>query len=202
MATWVDLLKYNRFKLADFLKVLQRLCGWIIMQIHEWGYKIGESFSAMKSVCLYAQCTLHKFTLIFIKMIPSQITCKIKINFVYYHQIDNGFSLVQQTALTSYPWVRSNFTKWLLDSAASLSKRTCTSLYFVSPRERSWRQRVFQRRMLVIARATCAFSHAFKKGTPGMTHKGCVLQRVSLRAQWRHGLSWVETKYRQYCCLI
>ena len=37
------------------------------------------------------------------------------------------------------------------------------SLYFVSPRERPWRQRVFWRKTLVIARATCVFSHAFKK---------------------------------------
>ena len=36
-------------------------------------------------------------------------------------------------------------------------------LYFVSPRERPWRQRVFWRKPLVIARATCVFSHAFKK---------------------------------------
>ena len=36
-------------------------------------------------------------------------------------------------------------------------------LYFVSPRERLWRQRVFRRQTLVIARATWVFSHAFKK---------------------------------------
>ena len=55
-----------------------------------------------------------------------------------------------------------------------------TLLYFVSPRERPWRQRVFRRKTLVIKRAT--FSHMIKKGTPGLMHKGCVLQRVSLDA--------------------
>ena len=34
---------------------------------------------------------------------------------------------------------------------------------------------------LVIACATCVFSR-IQKGTPGLTHKGCVLQRVSLGA--------------------
>ena len=37
------------------------------------------------------------------------------------------------------------------------------ALYFVSPRERPWRQRVFQTKSLVIVRATCVFSHAFRK---------------------------------------
>ena len=37
------------------------------------------------------------------------------------------------------------------------------SLYFVSPRERPLRQRVFRVKTLVIARATCVLSHAFKK---------------------------------------
>ena len=36
-------------------------------------------------------------------------------------------------------------------------------VYFVSPRERPWRQRVFWSKTLVIARSTCVFSHAFKK---------------------------------------
>ena len=36
-------------------------------------------------------------------------------------------------------------------------------LYFVSPRERQWRQRVFLGKTLVIARATCVFSLGFKK---------------------------------------
>ena len=36
-------------------------------------------------------------------------------------------------------------------------------LYFVSPRERPWRHRVFWRKTLVIARPTCVFAHAFKK---------------------------------------
>ena len=58
----------------------------------------------------------------------------------------------------------------------------CNDLYFVSPRERPWRQRVFRRKTLVNASATCVFSDAFKKGTPGLTRKGCVLQRVSLGA--------------------
>ena len=31
------------------------------------------------------------------------------------------------------------------------------------------------------ARNLCVFSHV-QKGTPGLTHKGCVLQRVSLDA--------------------
>ena len=37
------------------------------------------------------------------------------------------------------------------------------TLYFVSPGEQPWRQRVFRKKMLVNARATCVFSHAFKK---------------------------------------
>ena len=37
------------------------------------------------------------------------------------------------------------------------------NLYFVSPRERPWRQHVFQRKTIVTARATCVFSHEFKK---------------------------------------
>ena len=37
------------------------------------------------------------------------------------------------------------------------------SLYFVSPRERPWRQRVVQNNTLVIARVTSVFSHTFKK---------------------------------------
>ena len=45
------------------------------------------------------------------------------------------------------------------------------------------------------ARNLCVFSHV-QKGTPGLTHKGCVLQHVSLgRAQWRHGRYRDETKY-------
>ena len=36
-------------------------------------------------------------------------------------------------------------------------------LYFVSPWERPWCQRVFQTNTFVIGRATCVFSHAFKK---------------------------------------
>ena len=36
-------------------------------------------------------------------------------------------------------------------------------LYFDSPRERPWRQRVFWRKTLVIACATYVFSHTFKK---------------------------------------
>ena len=53
-----------------------------------------------------------------------------------------------------------------------------TTLYFVSPRERPWRQRVFQRKTLVIARETCVPSHAHKK-----EHRDwCVLQRVFLDA--------------------
>ena len=51
-------------------------------------------------------------------------------------------------------------------------------LYFVSPRERPWRQRVILRKTLVIV---CVFSR-IQKGTPGLMHKGCVLQRVSLGA--------------------
>ena len=38
-------------------------------------------------------------------------------------------------------------------------------LYFVSSRERPWRQRVFRIKTRVIARATCVFSQAFKKDT-------------------------------------
>ena len=34
--------------------------------------------------------------------------------------------------------------------------------------------------MLVIVHAFCVISHAFKKGSPGLRHKGCVLQHVSL----------------------
>ena len=36
-------------------------------------------------------------------------------------------------------------------------------LYFVSPQERPWRQRVFRVKTLVIAHATCVLSHAIKK---------------------------------------
>ena len=54
-------------------------------------------------------------------------------------------------------------------------------LYFVSPQERPWRQRVVRRIKLVIARNLCVFSRV-QKGTPGLAHKGCVLQRVSLGA--------------------
>ena len=36
-------------------------------------------------------------------------------------------------------------------------------LYFVSPRERPWRPDVFWRKTLVTTRATCVFSHMFKK---------------------------------------
>ena len=36
-------------------------------------------------------------------------------------------------------------------------------LYFVSPQEWLWRQRVFLRKTLVNARTTCMFSHVYKK---------------------------------------
>ena len=45
-------------------------------------------------------------------------------------------------------------------------------------------------------RNLCVVSRV-QKGTPGLTHKGCVLQRVSLGAlSDRHGRSLDETKYR------
>ena len=53
-------------------------------------------------------------------------------------------------------------------------------LYFVSPRERPWRQRVFQTKTLVIARTICVFSHTFKKKRRDL--KGCVLQSESVGA--------------------
>ena len=42
------------------------------------------------------------------------------------------------------------------------------------------------------ARNLCVFSR-IQKGTPGLTHKGCVLQRISLGR--RHGRSRDEIKY-------
>ena len=48
-------------------------------------------------------------------------------------------------------------------------------LYFASPRSQPWRQRVFQRRMLIIAcDVISVFSHSFKRNILGLTHKGCV----------------------------
>ena len=44
-----------------------------------------------------------------------------------------------------------------------------------------WCQRVFQSKILVISRTICVCSHVWK-GTLGLMHKGCVLQRVSLGA--------------------
>ena len=44
-----------------------------------------------------------------------------------------------------------------------VSDTLSASLYFVSSRERPWRQRTFRRKALVIARETCVFSHSFKK---------------------------------------
>ena len=63
----------------------------------------------------------------------------------------------------------------------SRKQSSITLLYFVSPLERPWRQRVFQRETLVTARAICVFSRV-QKGTLGLTHEECVLQRVSLDA--------------------
>ena len=62
--------------------------------------------------------------------------------------------------------------------------RECLSLYCVSPQEQPWRQRVFRRKMFVITHIF--FSHV-QKGTPGLTNKECVLQRVSLGALSRPG---------------
>ena len=59
---------------------------------------------------------------------------------------------------------------------------TATILYFVSPWDRLWRQRVFQRKMLNIAYVTCVLSHALKKEFRDLTHKGCILQRISFGA--------------------
>ena len=54
-------------------------------------------------------------------------------------------------------------------------------LYFVSPQEQLWCQRVFRMKTFVIARNLCVISRV-QKGTPGLMRKGCVLQRVSLGA--------------------
>ena len=40
---------------------------------------------------------------------------------------------------------------------------TPLALYFVSPRERPWRQPIFRRKTLVTVRTTCVFSYTFKK---------------------------------------
>ena len=74
-----------------------------------------------------------------------------------------------------------------------------SELYLVSSRERPWRQHVYSGGYASYrARILCVFSH-IQQGTPGLMHKGCVLQHVSLSAlrdvRVDHR-SWDETKYR------
>ena len=66
-------------------------------------------------------------------------------------------------------------------SSLVFTSHTTFHVYFVSPRERPWRQRVSQRKTPACyhARNLCVFSHVHK-GTPGLKHKGCVLQRASV----------------------
>ena len=64
---------------------------------------------------------------------------------------------------SSYPGNRGLNPVFRLVIHCIIMMGSTRSLYFVSPRERPWRQRVFWRKTLVIARATCVFSHAFKK---------------------------------------
>ena len=79
-------------------------------------------------------------------------------------------------------------------------RHMCARLYFVSPRERPWRQRVVQNNKLVIACVTCVFSR-IQKGIPGLTHKWCMMRFAAFilrRAEWRHGRSRDETKVSVY----
>ena len=54
-------------------------------------------------------------------------------------------------------------TLWHLYTQPAACHHNRTLLYFVSPWERPWRQRVLWTKTLVVARATCGFFHAFKK---------------------------------------
>ena len=72
------------------------------------------------------------------------------------HTYHNIFMLFAKTMITYLVYFANRYVSHLWQF-----KNTC--LYFVSPRERPWRQHVFWRKTLVIARATCALSHALKK---------------------------------------
>ena len=69
-------------------------------------------------------------------------------------------------------------------------------ILFVSPRERPWSHPppIPEEDACYRSRNLCALFH-ITKNPPGLMHKGCVLQRVSLGVQWHHGRSWDETKY-------
>ena len=67
----------------------------------------------------------------------------------------------------------------------------CTILYLTS-RTTVTSARIPEEDACHRARNLCLFS-SVQKGTPGLTHKGCVLQRVSRSC---HGRSRDETKYR------
>ena len=87
------------------------------------------------------------------------------------HHLD-PFSLKRIFILTGRTWLAAimpeciRLPRWLI--GAMFHKFWCCDmemmiwLYFVSPRERPWRQRVCQTKTLVIAHTTCV-SHAFKK---------------------------------------
>ena len=74
----------------------------------------------------------------------------------------------------SFHYIYNICIKWSGVKSNLLFVLWCNILYFVSLWEQPWRQLAFRR-------ATCVFSHV-QKGTLGLTHIGCVLQRVSLGA--------------------
>ena len=76
-----------------------------------------------------------------------------------------------------------------------------TTLYFVSPRERPWRQHVVQNSTLVIARVTSVFSHAFKRNPRIDAQMMRFAAFILRRAEWRHSRSRDETKYRLISCV-
>ena len=91
-----------------------------------------------------------------------------------------------------YPWAETLISLCTFVSADMCQALQCIKLlYFVSPWERPWRQRIFQTR----ARHVCLLARS-KMNTGIDAYRMRLAACILRRTQWRHGRFWDEINYR------